>query len=206
MLEWLGYGSLILMILKLFNNMITYLYDYWFYACFPIIIRYLKFSFSDIHNRTLNKIIFPNIRIISRLLYCIIIREKRSVPLFWSENVRTPYQYLVKLTVPYQRNVLMLFLRRTVYLWQWRTVARERFLDRGGGRKYKIYVSFCQKMANHLHQLVISMEAGLTQSLMNYSKRDPGGRSSQPPEARGSGGGVPALGVFWEFITKIIHF
>jgi len=29
----------------------------------------------------------------------------------------------------------------------------------GGGRKYKIKVSFCQKMVNHLHQLVISMEA-----------------------------------------------
>jgi len=29
----------------------------------------------------------------------------------------------------------------------------------GRGRKYKIYISFFSKMANHLHQLVISMGA-----------------------------------------------
>jgi len=37
-------------------------------------------------------------------------------------------------------------------------VARKRFLDRGD-RKYKIKVLFCQKMADYLHQLVISKEA-----------------------------------------------
>jgi len=37
--------------------------------------------------------------------------------------------------------------------------ARERFLNRGGGENIK-QVSFCPKIANHLHQPVILMGAG----------------------------------------------
>jgi len=62
-------------------------------------------------------------------------------------------------------------------------VARERFLNRGGGY---IKFRFAKKMANHLHQPVISMGAG-PYTLSSHLT------------------GTRALGDFGGFTSKIIH-
>jgi len=57
-------------------------------------------------------------------------------------------------------------------------------------------------MANHLHQLVILMEAGCYTISNQLFLTGVWSRSPQPPEARGSGGGAPSdwrfLGIYYQ--------
>jgi len=78
-------------------------------------------------------------------------------------------------------------------------VARERFLNKGGqgseNIKYKFH--FTSKYVKHLHQPVISMGVGSCTFSSHLTWTGSGGRSSQPPKARKSGGGAPSAWRFW---------